>query len=280
MTHAMAHHGLTHEQYSRLPGWSASHLRALRQGSPLHLRHHLDSPDEDTASRGMLRAVHAHVLEPHRIGIDFARYEGRRSGHAWEAWRDGQADRTILSGSEWDTAEAIARAVLAHPEARALLTGRHGLSELSVTWTDDESGLPCRGRLDRIQRRPDGWAVVDLKTVDSVADHRVRQLVGQHGWHVQIAHYVCAADALQRHERVGAYLVTVEQRAPHDVAVWRMEEDMLAVSMETRRDLLATIAECERSGVWPGRYSDVRPLSLPRYLMPDDDGMSMEVVDG
>ena len=264
--------GLTHAQYSGLPGWSASQLRALLQGSPLHLRHRLDTPDEDTPSRGMLRAIHARVLEPERVELDFVHYEGRRSGHAWEAWRDAQHDRTILSATEWDTSEAVARAVLAHPVAAELLTGQGGRSETSVTWVDEATGLPCRGRLDRLQPRPNHreMAVVDLKTIDSVDERRVRALVVQQGWHVQLAHYHDAIRRLSGLEVV-PYLVTVEQRAPHDVAVWRMGPEELQVSQQIRRGLLDSIAECVRSGRWPGRYADVQPLTLPDWMMPDID---------
>ena len=279
---------LTHAQYSLLPGASASQLRKLRQGSPLHLRHYLDSPDNDTRSRGTLRAIHCLVLEqPHNKDAwtnDFAVWgeepdqispDGkpmRRAGKAYEAWLSGQMNRTILNPTEKAEAMAVAGAVLAHPVAAPLLSGG-GHSELSGTWTDEQSGMPCRLRIDRLKRTgPTSWMVIDLKTIDSCAPHRVTQLIGANGWHIQLAHYIAGIRAIRPGDTVEGCLITVEDSAPHDVAVWVMPliEEMIAE--QERQALLATYAECQRTGIWPGRFTEPQPLALPRYLYPDEDG--------
>lgn len=267
--------GLTHAEYTALPGISASTLRALRQ-SPLHCRHHLDASDSDTTSRGWLRAIHALVLEPHTWDRAFAVFEGaRRAGHGWEAWRAGQMDRTILLASEAASARAVASAVLTHPVAGPMLTGPHGASEVSVTWTDPATGLDCRGRLDRLQRQAGGgWLVADLKTIDSTADHRVRQLVGQHGWHVQLAHYMAAIEAARPADAVAGALVTVESGPPHDVAVWTLGDAELEIARAERAELLALYRRCSESGRWPGRYELAQPLTLPPYCYPDLEDVS------
>ena len=274
MNAPQARAALTHRQYTALPGVSASQLRELRQGSPLHLRHYLDTPDADTASRGMLRAIHCRVLEPHRYPIDFATFEGRRGGQAWEAWKTAQEDRTILSERETEAAKAISAAVLAHPLVGPLFGGR-GYSELSITWTDQVTGLHCRARLDRLRElAPGRWQVIDLKTVDSTAAHRVTSLAGQQGWHVQLAHYLAAVRAIAAPDaEVSAALVVVEQAAPHDAAVFELPLTEELIAEQERRALLATYAECQRSGVWLGRYTEPQPLALPRYLYPDEEGV-------
>ena len=244
------------------------------QGSPLHLRHYLDTPDADTASRGMLRAIHCRVLEPHRYPIDFATFDGRRAGQAWEAWKTAQEDRTILNERETEAAKAISAAVLAHPLVGPLFGGR-GYSELSITWIDQVTGLHCRARLDRLRElAPGRWQVIDLKTVDSAAAHRVPSLVGQQGWHVQLAHYLAAVRAIAAPDaEVSSALVVVEQAAPHDAAVFELPLTEELIAEQERRALLATYAECQRSGVWLGRYTEPQPLALPRYLYPDEEGV-------
>jgi hypothetical protein len=273
--------GLTYRQYSALPGVSASQLRTLRQGSPLHLRHYLDTPDEDTRSRGTLRAIHCLVLEqphdPEAWGRDFVVYQGgRRAGHAWEAWAASQMDRTILIPSEEAEARAIAGAVLAHPVAAPLLSGG-GFSELSGTWTDETTGLDCRLRIDRLKRTaPTSWMVIDLKTIDSCSPHRIRSLVGANGWHIQLAHYAAGIRAMRPGDTVTAALITVEDSAPHDVAVWVMGPVEELVAEQERQALLATYAQCLASGRWPGRFEFEQELKLPTYCYPE---VSMEDVD-
>lgn len=265
--------GLTHAQYAALPGASASQLRTLRQGSPLHLRHYLDSPDNDTRSRGTLRAIHCLVLEqphdPEAWARDFVVYPGRRAGHAWEAWAASQMDRTILIPSEEAEARAVAEAVLAHPVAAPLLTGP-GYSELSGVWTDETTGLDCRLRIDRLKRTgPSSWMVLDLKTIDSCAPHQVTRLVGANGWHIQLAHYIAGIRAMRPGDTVEGALVTVEDSAPHDVAVYVMGPVEELVAEQERQALLATYAQCLASGWWPGRCETVQELKLPGYCYPD-----------
>ncbi|MCH9838294.1 hypothetical protein K0U83_21705, partial [bacterium] len=57
----------------------------LARTSALHYRD--TPPRKDTGSLGMLRAVHALVLEPENFDRDFAVYEGKvRRGKAWDAF--------------------------------------------------------------------------------------------------------------------------------------------------------------------------------------------------
>jgi exodeoxyribonuclease VIII len=264
--------GLSHRQYTRLPGVSASQLRTLRQGSPAHLRQYLDSPDEDTSSRGVLRAIHALVLEPQSWEADFAVFPGeRRAGGAWTAWRDSHAHRTILTQPEAEHARAVSQAVLAHPIAGPMLT-QHGVSEVSGVWTDSTTGLPCRLRIDRLQRcSRRAYRVIDLKTVSSNAPHKIRSIVGDQGWHIQLAHYMAGVSACQPGASVYGALVTVEDSAPYDVAVWGMGPAEELVATEERARLLATYAQCLASGQWPGRYQTEQDLSLPAYCYPQED---------
>lgn len=263
---------LTHRQYSRLPGVSASQLRTLRQGSPAHLRHYLDSPDEDTASRGVLRAIHAAVLEPQRFELDFAVYGGdRRAGNAWTAWKAAQADHTILTAPEAAHVSAVSSAVLAHPLAGPMLT-RYGVSELSGTWTDQRTGLPCRLRIDRLQRlSTTAFRVIDLKTVSSNEAHKIRSVVSQQGWHIQLAHYMAGVSAVTPTAVVHGALITVEDSAPYDVAVWCLGPAEELVATQERDGLLDTYAACLASGVWPGRYDREQDLTLASYCYPQEE---------
>lgn len=263
--------GLTHRQYSRLPGVSASQLRTLRQGSPAHLRHYLDHPDQDTTSRKVLRGIHAAVLEPHKWELDFAVYEGRRSGNEWIAWAKGNMDRTILTAPEAAHVSAVSSAVLAHPLAGPMLT-RYGVSELSGTWTDQRTGLPCRLRIDRLQRlSTTAYRVIDLKTVSSNEAHKIRSVVSQQGWHIQLAHYMAGVSAVTPTAVVHGALITVEDSAPYDVAVWCLGPAEELVATQERDGLLDTYAACLASGVWPGRYDREQDLTLASYCYPQEE---------
>jgi exodeoxyribonuclease VIII len=149
---------------------------------------------------------------------------------------------------------------------------QHGVSEVSGVWTDGTTGLPCRLRIDRLQRlSTTAYRVIDLKTVSSNEAHKIRAAVGQQGWHIQLAHYMAGVSAVMPSVVVHGALITVEDSAPYDVAVWGMGPAEELVATEERARLLATYAQCLASGQWPGRYQTEQDLSLPAYCYPQED---------
>lgn len=74
------------------------------------------------------------------------------------------AGHVPILAKDYDRAVELAAAVKAHPLAGALLCGDGGRSEQSMFWLDEETGVWCRGRVDRMQQLRDGHlAFVDLK---------------------------------------------------------------------------------------------------------------------
>jgi hypothetical protein len=65
--------------------------------------------------------------------------------------------------------------------------------------------------------------------------------------------------------------VVVEAEAPHDVAVYHLDEEQIYMARETIAELLTRVAECERTGIWPGIAPEPQPLLLPRWEYAGDD---------
>ena len=251
--------------------------------SPRHYRHAVDNPTSgDTSARGVLRAIHCLTLEgPEAFGEQFAVYDGAgtRASKAYKEWAAANEGKTLLKASEVEEVYAIAEAVHGHPAARRLLT-IPGNSELSLRWTDGPTGMRCRGRMDRIAHGSPlsaaPYAVVDLKTLDSTDPRRVASHVARNMWDVQAAHYSDGVKSLTG-SLPDYYLLVVERKAPHDVAVFHMHpESALWVGEQRRRRLLDRVAECEASGVWPGRSPDIDELTLPSWLDDTDADLILE----
>jgi hypothetical protein len=68
-------YNITDAEYRAADGVNWSRLKIIRE-SPLHYKMKPDRPD--TAALGMLRAIHALVLEPEEFDRDFAIFDGRR----------------------------------------------------------------------------------------------------------------------------------------------------------------------------------------------------------
>jgi hypothetical protein len=273
-------------EYRADPGVNFSTLKLMARSAAAY-RHGYGGDDGDTASRAVLRLIHAAVLEPHTIARDFHVIPDavRRS----PAVTAEAAGRTVIKTADLATAQAMAAAVAAHSVAGPMLAGVPAhRREHTLRWTDPPTGLPCKGRLDALAIRAPGQGVratvVDLKTVRSCAPREIARMAASMHWHVQAAHYVAGVRANQglSDDAVDAVLIAMEQAPPHDVGVYRLTPDgALWAGEVTRRAWLDRLAECLRSGVWPGACPEEQELELPGWAYPaeadplsddDDDG--------
>ncbi len=267
----------TFDDYRAQDGVNWSTLKLLDK-SPKHYKHRVEHPDDgDTASRGMLRAVHALVLDPERFEEQFSIFDGVRRGKLYDAHCAGWEGTTVLNPREVTLARAIAAAVLAHPVAYSYLRGA-GRSEVTMTWTDPDTSLPCKGRADRIAHvDPDEVWVLDLKTVGSTDARDLGRMARRMMWHGQLAHYLVGVRAMFANyvgRTFRAAIIAVEDKAPHDVGVFVLDDATLEAGESLRRSLLASLAACRAADAWPGRHPELTTLEFPDYLLPE-----MEVDD-
>jgi exodeoxyribonuclease VIII len=235
---------------------------ALKSGMAYkHILTH-ETPESDAMRFG--RLTHALVFEPTTLAAEFAVWAGgRRAGGEWEQFRNANILRTIVREEDMTAALEIQAAVRAHPIAAALLLD--GEAEQTVTWTDADTGIACKGRLDWLTPS----ALVDLKTTRDV-DVRA---FGQHAaallYHCQLAFYQMGLDANGMKRTVK--IIAVESDAPHDVAVFDLNEDVLWAGEVKARQALATVKRCRETRTWPGRYPQEVGFMLPAYAFPTDD---------
>lgn len=255
---------ITPTPYDELAGINWSLLRNMRR-SPLHY-HYAEThqrPDSDTFRRG--RLVHTLVLEPSRFEHDYAVFSGRRAGKIWEAFKAENAGRTIVKPAMVEAAQAMAAAVLAvwTPDEQR---------EVTLTWTDQATGLRCKGRMDAVSPTH----VTELKTTRSVAaDFMSRQMHGL-DYNCQLAHYRNGVRALTGRD-VACRIVAVEAEPPHDAAVFEVDEEaMIGGEIEVAK-FLALVVEHRASGVWPGRYAGPQVLSLPGWATNESDNDLTEI---
>jgi hypothetical protein len=264
--------GLAFKQYDAIRAVNASLLKRVAGGSPLHGLEYLQSGGgEDTYSRMELRAVHALALEGEAaFRRGYAVWEGARRGQLWTDFETQQigAGRTVLTSAERARVQARAAALLAHPVAGPLLAHADARPEITVTWTDAATGLPCKGRLDLWVDAEEAIDVIDLKTWPST-DPRIvlRQIVSQQV-HLQLAHYRAAVRAVVGDDApIRCSVMVVEDAAPHDVGVYVLDEALLLLGDEARRAALITWADAVKRGDYPGRAPKRRTIDAPGWLV-------------
>lgn len=258
---------MTWDEYQALDAVNASTLKWMRK-SPKHYQWRLSHPPEETDAMKLGRAAHCVVFEPDRFPIEYVFWTGGvRRGKDWDAFREAHVGQTILRLDEYAACLSMRDAVRAHPEAAPLLAT--GQAEHVIQWTDADTGLACKARLDFL-----GPELLDLKTTNDLERGRFESTSARIGHHVQLAFYGMGLRALGLDRPIT--VIGVESQEPYDVGVFSLTEDVLWAGEEEARALLAKVAAGRFSGQWPGRYPTRTDFSLPGWAFPqplagDDD---------
>jgi len=243
--------------------------------SPARAKWTIDNPNAgDTASRGMLRAIHTLTLEPDVFERDYAVCDMRRDARskAYQEFMAANEGKTILSEKEFTDAATIAHAVRSDFPATKLLFDADTRAEVSLLWADPVTGIECKGRADLIITPAAPVApiwVYDLKTVRDIDASVMGRDAVRMGYLGQLAHYVAGVEALHPGREVRAGIIAVTGSAPHEVAVLHLDSAMIGAGEAKRRPLLNRYAECVRADHWPARYPRPVYLDVPDWAYPD-----------
>lgn len=259
------YHNIPFEQYRAWDAMSQSALKHFER-SPAHYAASLLAPDQDTVALRLGRAIHSAVFEPD----DFARRytpfdEDRRSAAAKARWQGIlDAGGAPIKSAEYATTTQIRDVLRAHPTAGAYLFGEGGANELSIVWLDEESGVTCKARLDRISPLVDGGCILDLKSTEDASEEAFAKAVFNFRYYRQGAFYRrgCAA-----HEIDAAHygIVAVEKEPPFGVRVFRLSEADLLTGDAEISALLARYAQCRAADDFPAYPTGVVDLRLPEW---------------
>lgn len=149
-------------------------------------------------------------------------------------------------------------------EARRLL--RRSQTEAVVRWSDRITRIRCKARPDIVR---DGL-LADIKTTGSVDARRFGRLAADMLYHGKMAFARLGLEELgHRIERTA--IIAVEQKPPHDVAVFDIDPGDLDASEAMVCGLLATLKRCRRNRSWPGRCANTQLLQLPPWTFGSDD---------
>lgn len=261
--------GIPNEAYHAGPGRSSTQLKLIQDWCPSYFQESMGMPNEQTAAMARGSAVHAMVLEPENVDRDFIFVPGTKKGTK----KYNEAAETGRSVVCQDRAElqTLADAVLAHRSWRTLV-GPNPICERSFYWTDEATGLFLKARTDALRLNWNGERalITDLKTAEDPRLPAFGRAIGNFGYDFSAAMYCAGVEAVLGVPCDYLWLV-VRSKWPHVVAVHDAVHWLRRGKRAFRRTL-TTLAECEKSGVWPGLYGDkpVQP-DVPRYLQIQGD---------
>lgn len=235
-------------------------------------RYEMLNPRFATDAQELGEATHACILEPDRYDREYVtmpEFEGHPNSNAHKAekqrWMLDNAGKIAVANDDQSKIKAMLAEVRANADAAEILYGTKGKNEASFIWLDKETGLLCKGRVDRLcnWRWP---AIVDVKTTRAIGVG-IREFpseVAKFKYHMKMAMYREGLNVLAPAMR-GVVIIAVQNEGEFDVVVHEMDMESLAHGEAMFRRLLFTHKSCLDSGKWPGVCPEVNLLRIPSW---------------
>ena len=166
---------------------------------------------------------HTAILEPEKLTVECAVYEGKRYGKAWDEFQAANAGKAIITKTEHETAQALIRAVQrspiamnrikrGEPEVSAFLKLRvSGGAIYAITWKkvlgkygwEDAKSIPAKGTDIWVKTRADLLAesfILDLKSMQENAkdEDTIRKTVSSYNYDLSAALYLDVFSAVNQ----------------------------------------------------------------------------------
>lgn len=265
--------GMPEAEYHAHPALSSTGARKLL-ACPAKFAYEREHGSTPTTAMERGTAAHLAVLGvgPDLVIVDAPDWKTKTAREKRDAAR---ADGAVpLLAHEYEHSQAMAEALRQHPVAGPLFAPGTGTAEVSLFWTDPDTGVECRARIDWLRHPVPGRRLIisDYKTTTDASPEGIARSIAAYGYHQQGDWYMAGAEAcglapdgaaflLIFQEKQAPYLVTVAQLAPSDL--------MLAAARNARaRELFR---DCTASGVWPGYADEPLIIQQPKWAALRDE---------
>lgn len=261
---------LDEEEYHRHPALSSSGARLLLPPNcPAIFRWRMDHPQTSDAF-DIGHAAHMLVLGAGAPIYTVDADDWRTKAAKEEAAGAREFGMTPLLKADHEKVLAMAAALREHPIAGRLFKPEAGRPEVSLFWTDDETGVDCRARLDWLpQTQPSGRVVVaDYKTTAKLNPrYGFDKTVADFGYHLQDAFYCDGIRATGIASDVAFVFVVQSKTPPYLVHVAQLDAEAQQIGANLNRKARAVFADCLATDTWPDESGEVDLVSLPRWYV-------------
>ena len=258
---------LPFEEYTALPGANSSRLKHLKH-SP---KKYKENPQEvGTKSLSVGSMAHTMLLEPNEVGYRYALPPSDvgddKRKKAYKEWAATMPDTVEMPNlKDFEKAGDIVESIENDPLCIEHLDG--GVTELTIQWQDEETGVLCKARLDHLGAN----GITDLKTTQDPTPDGFPWEAKRYGYFNQAAHYragVRAANAAGLLDHKDDYFLLAAENtgALFCQVLYQLSAEELDSFDAVRLDDLATVQKCEETGEWPSPgLGAVNMLSYPTY---------------
>jgi exodeoxyribonuclease VIII len=214
-------------------------------------------PRKTTDSLFIGKALHCLVLEPQKFDEQFLVVEttDRRTKLGKENVALAEAaGKFPLSQADLENLKCMADGVFVDEQASLLLEYPR-LTEAAFRWTDEESGIECKAKLDALV--PDSFSyalVVDLKSTRDPRPKPFAKSCIEYGYDLQAAQYCRAAALFTGRPAVFAF-IAIRSEVPYDCWAYRLSNEWTAAAERKLSETLAALKHAQDTDYWfaPGQ---------------------------
>ena len=259
--------GTSYDVYASWPAVRASTLNACAR-SMAHGREAEINPADDTDALAFGTALHTALLEPERFRKEYIvtpKFDRRTKAgkSAWTQFEDEYGHLMPIVEDEYDAAEAMIRSVYGCRDAAELLANATA-RELSFVWSDGETGLLCKGRVDLLTTF-EGWTfIVDLKSTRDASQFAFQSQMTKLRYYASLAWYRLGLNVLAPHDRRCA-LLPVEKTPPYACKPYEVMVDAIENGEIEMRALLRKYAVAREIGLYEAYGHDMGMIDLPHW---------------
>ena len=163
---------ITDAEYFGVKALSASQIKQFDHGAYWFWKSSPYNPDKEsdkeTDALVFGKLCHCLLLEPTHFKNEYqvVDFGATRKNKKYEAAKEENPGKIIINQDELDRAMAMIQKIKEHKLASVILDG--ATAEMPFMWTDKESGMPCKAKLDAIKRTKNGIVVIDYKTSSDI----------------------------------------------------------------------------------------------------------------
>ena len=249
------------ESYHSRPEVSATQLKSMAAGWRQFEAEHVTKTAirKESLEMALGTAIHAALLEPKVYEREFVvtpKDASDRRTKAYKEWAATVGGKRILSLADAEVVGQVVHQVEKSEIVRQTLA-MDGQAEQEVFWTDQETQVKCRAKLDKLC----GNIVLDVKTTDDARPPAFASTIGKYRYDLQAAHYL---------DGTGGELfifIAVEKAAPFRVRLYEIAPIDLSDAIERRHELLRCYADRAARNDWAEDLEqEVVTLFIPNYL--------------
>lgn len=232
----------------------------------------IETPETDALIFGKL--AHCMLFEPEEVGKRFLIMDWGTKTRGTKKHEEAKAanpNMILVSPDEYQKAGKMLAALMDHRLAREII--KDAYCEVPFAWTDEQTGLPCKAKIDAYKNTPYGLVLIDYKTSSSIED--VLRYGQKLQYPIQSAFYCEAAKAKYGKEPVEfVFIIQSNKDGEEDkICVANVEIDtqeaaksIMRANMEMINNKLKSWDETHDKNIWAA-YPDREYIRYSNWYM-------------